>query len=181
MGGWVDYAVNRYILFFSIIGFLTCMGFFSGCSDPDGSSTKNTNTIIGFWFPCELASSLGETADNCMTLDDDGYQFTIDGEIYDIEEATQTSEPECGQSPCFNSGKRSIAINQNLIGTYTYDGDSLHIDLFALGHNSQTVLTKRCSETLIWDISEEYFRYMSYCLPFESPIIKRYNGGVTIN
>jgi len=152
------------------------MGVFSGCSDPDDSSTKNTNTIIGFWFPCELASSLGETADNCMTLDDDGYQFTIDGEIYDIEEATQTSEPECGQSPCFNSGKRSIAINQNLIGTYTYDGASITINLPAKSPNWQI-----CDENVIWEISDDLFENQSSCLSFESSFVKRYKGEVTIN
>ena len=152
------------------------MGVFSGCSDPDDSSTKNTNTIIGFWFPCELASSLGETADDCMTLDDDGYQFTIDGEIYDIEEATQTSEPECGQSPCFNSEKRSIAINKNLIGTYTYDGASITINLPAKSPNWQI-----CDENVIWEISDDLFENQSSCLSFESSFVKRYKGEVTIN
>ncbi len=173
--------MNRFILFFFFIGFLISIKCLSGCSEPDESSPKDTNTIVGFWFSCELASTSGETSDDCMTLDDDGYQFTIDGEIYDIEEATQNSEPECGQSPCFNSGKRSITINRNLIGTYTYDNDSLHIDLFAIAPNSQTVLTKQCNETLIWDINTDYFRHISYCLPCESPLIKRYTGGVNIN
>ena len=171
MGGWVDYAVNRYILFFSIIGFLTCMGFFSGCSDPDGSSTKNTNTIIGFWFGCEFGSS-----DGCIILDDDGYQFTDEGEIYDIEESTQGSEPECGQSPCFNGDKRSLTINRNLIGTYTYDGASITINLPAKSPNWQI-----CDENVIWEISDDLFENQSSCLSFESSFVKRYKGEVTIN
>jgi len=47
----------------------------------DGSSNENTTTVVGFWFACEFGSS-----NDCMILDDDGYQFTTEGEIYDIEE-----------------------------------------------------------------------------------------------
>jgi len=158
----------------------------SSCTDQNNNSENNAgpeseNTIIGFWFPCEFASSSGETSDDCMTLDDDGYQFTIDGEVYDLEEATQNSEEQCNGSPCFNFEAKSITVNRNLIGTYKYSGDSLFIDLFAISPNHQSVLNIECSETILWNLYSEYFRHMSYCLPFESSLVKKYNGQVNIN
>ena len=166
--------MNRFILFFFFIGFLISIKCLSGCSEPDNSSPKDTNTIVGFWFSCELASTSGETSDDCMTLDDDGYQFTIDGEIYDIEEATQNSEPECGQSPCFRSDQRSITVYRQLIGTYTYDDNSLEIVL-------DSDIMPACTENVIWNTNDDFFENQSSCLYFESTHIKRYTGEVTFN
>ena len=63
-----------------IIVLLFWLGGLAGCSDSAGSSKENTANIVGFWFACEFGSS-----SDCMILDDDGYQFTTDGEIYDID------------------------------------------------------------------------------------------------
>ena len=113
--GWlVDLDMGKFILVF-IINFSLLLIVFKilSCTDQNNNIENNANlgnenTIIGFWFPCEFASSSGETSDDCMTLDDDGYQFTLDGEIYDLEEATQNSEEQCNGSPCFNFETKSI-------------------------------------------------------------------------
>ena len=163
--------MSRYISLFLFISSLLYMGLVSGCSESDDNKAKNTNTHSGFQFGCEFGSS-----DGCIILDDDGYQFTDEGEIYDIEESTQGSEPECGQSPCFNGDKRSLTINRNLIGTYTYDGASITINLPAKSPNWQI-----CDENVIWEISDDLFENQSSCLSFESSFVKRYKGEVTIN
>ena len=137
--------------------------------DSTGSSNENTTTVVGFWFACEFGSS-----NDCMILDDDGYQFTTEGEIYDIEEATQGSEPECGQSPCFRADQKSLTVNRGLIGTYTYDDTSVTI---ALDPNVRPA----CTENVIWNTSVDFFETQSSCLPFESTHVKRYTGVVTIN
>ena len=137
--------------------------------DSTGSSNENTTTVVGFWFACEFGSS-----NDCMILDDDGYQFTTEGEIYDIEEATQGSEPECGQSPCFRADQKSLTVNRELIGTYTYDDTSVTI---ALDPNVRPA----CTENVIWNTSVDFFETQSSCLPFESTHVKRYTGVVTIN
>ena len=102
-----------------IVVFMVWIGGLAGCSDSTGSSKENTTTIVGFWFACEFGSS-----SDCMILDDDGYQFTTDGEIYDIEEVTQGSEPECGGSPCFRADQRSITVYRQLIGCLLYTSPS---------------------------------------------------------
>ena len=137
--------------------------------DSTGSSNENTTTVVGFWFACEFGSS-----NDCMILDDDGYQFTTEGEIYDIEEATQGSEPECGQSPCFKADQRSLTVNRELIGTYTYDDMSVTITL-------DPNVRPACTENVIWNTSVDFFETQSSCLPFESTHVKRYTGAVTIN
>ena len=179
--------MGKFILVF-IINFSLILIVFKilSCTDQNNNIENNANlgnenTIIGFWFPCEFASSSGETSDDCMTLDDDGYQFTLDGEIYDLEEATQNSEEQCNGSPCFNFETKSITVNRNLIGTYKYSEDSLFIDLFAISPNYQSLLDIECSETILWDINSEYFRHISYCLPFESSLVKKFDGEVNIN
>ena len=125
------------------------IGGLAGCSDSTGSSKENTANIIGFWFACEFGSS-----SDCMILDDDGYQFTTDGEIYDIEEVNQGSEPECGQSPCFRSDQRSITVYRQLIGTYTYDDNSVEIVL-------DSDVMPACTENIIWDTSADFFETQS--------------------
>ena len=152
-----------------IVVFLVWIGGLAGCSDSTGSSKENTTTVVGFWFACEFGSS-----NDCMILDDDGYQFTTEGEIYDIEEATQGSEPECGQSPCFRADQKSLTVNRELIGTYTYDDMSVTI---ALDPNVRPA----CTENVIWNTSANFFESQSSCLPFESTHVKRYTGVVTIN
>ncbi len=137
--------------------------------DSTGSSNENTTTVVGFWFACEFGSS-----NDCMILDDDGYQFTTEGEIYDIEEVTQGSEPECGQSPCFQADQKSLTVNRGLIGTYTHDDTSVTI---ALDPNVRPA----CTENVIWNTSVDFFETQSSCLPFESTHVKRYTGVVTIN
>ena len=125
--------------------FLVWIGGLVGCSDSTGNNKENTNTVVGFWFACEFGSS-----NDCMILDDDGYQFTTDGEIYDIEEVTQGSEPECGQSPCFRSDQRSITVYRQLIGTYTYDDNSLEIVL-------DSDIMPACTENVIWNTNDDFF------------------------
>ena len=138
--------------------------------DSTGSSNENTTTVVGFWFACEFGSS----NDDCMILDDDGYQFTTEGEIYDIEEVTQESETECGQSPCFRADQNSLTVNRWLIGTYTHDDTSVTI---ALDPNVRPA----CTENVIWNTSADFFETQSSCLLFESTHVKRYTGVVTIN
>ena len=152
-----------------IIVFLVWLGGLAGCSDSTGSSKENTTTIVGYWFACEFGSS-----SDCMILDDDGYQFTSDGEIYDIEEVSQGSEPECGQSPCFRSDQRSLTVYRQLIGTYTYDDNSVAIVL-------DSDVMPACTEDVIWNTSADFFETQSSCLPFESTHIKKYTGEVTFN
>ena len=161
--------MDKKLLFsFSIILMLLV---FSGCSDQNDNSTKNENNIVGFWFGCEFGSS-----NNCSIFDDDGYEFTDSGEIYDVEETTQGSETECGYSPCFEENQKSITINRWLIGTYTYDGSSIIIDLPSMSSNWQV-----CNENIIWEGGNDFFENQSSCLPFESSYIKRYQGEVSIN
>ena len=151
-----------------IIVFLFWLGGLAGCSDSAGSSKENTANIIGFWFACEFGSS-----SDCMILDDDGYQFTTDGEIYDIEEVAQGSEPECGGSPCFRADQRSITVYRQLIGTYTYDDNSLEIVL-------DSDIMPACTENVIWNTNDDFFENQSSCLYFESTHIRRYTGEVTL-
>ena len=152
-----------------IVVFLVWIGGLAGCSDSTGSSKENTTTVVGFWFACEFGSS-----NDCMILDDDGYQFSTEGDIYDIEEATQGSEPECGQSPCFRADQRSLTVYRELIGTYTYDDTSVTIVL-------DPNVRPACTENVIWNTSADFFETQSSCLPFESTHVKRYTGVVTIN
>ena len=140
----------------------------AGCSDSTGSGKESITPVIGFWFACEIGAS-----SDCMILDDDGYQFTADGEVYDIYEVTQGSEPECGGSPCFRADQRSITVYRQLIGTYTYDDNSLEIVL-------DSDIMPACTENVIWNTYDDFFENQSSCLYFQSTHIRKYTGEVTL-
>ena len=153
-----------------IVMFLAWMGTFTGCSDST-SSLENITEDGSFWFACEF-----DSLNNCLILDDDGYQFTNDGKIYDLEEATQQSEPECGESPCFRADNSSITVKREFIGTYTYDSASSTLTI-----NIDPGARDACTENVIWNISDDFFETQSLCLSFESTHAKRYTGEVNIN
>ena len=149
---------------------------FTSCADilyVEQSSTQNDislATIKGFWFSCEF----GFLDIDCMTLDDDGVQFTDDGNVFYVEEHTQMSEDECSLSPCFDYSIPTITVNRQLLGSYTYSDSSLIINF-----QSNSVL---CAELITWNNDISFFREgASLCLPWESPYIKKYTGEVVIN
>ena len=107
----------------SITVSLVLTGALAGC----GSTEPEDASIVGYWFGCELG-----LADNCQILDDDGYQFAADNQVYDIEETTQNVEPECGTSNCFRADRPSIAVDRFLVGTYSYEGTSLTVTIGVL-------------------------------------------------
>lgn len=152
-----------------IIVALIWVGVFEGCSDSSGDD-ENAETLSGyFWFSCEFDTSI-----TCEILDDDGYQFTTDGNIYEIEEAGQGVLPECGESNCFRADNPSITVDRELIGTYSIDGDSI------------TITLEGCTETLFWNISDvgsNIFEIYPSCLIIVNSLrnVKRYTGEVFLN
>jgi hypothetical protein len=145
-------------LSFWIIGIIGCEDYYG--TQP--SIKEQINTLEGFWFACEFS--------DCLILDDDGYHFTSDGEIYYVEEATQNSESECGGSPCFWADQESISVDRGLIGEYTYSNDSLKITIDSYYGG--------CNEQIPWNTSTDFFEPQSLCLPFQTSLVKKFSGQV---
>jgi hypothetical protein len=148
----------------SLLGIIGIIGII-GCEDYYGtqpSSKEKVNTLEGFWFACEF--------DDCLILDDDGYHFTSNGEIYYVEEATQNSESECGGSPCFWADQESISVDRGLVGEYTYSNGSLKITIDSYYGG--------CDELIPWNTSADFFEPQSSCLPFQTSLVKKFSGQV---
>ena len=154
----------RKIYLFNITSLFWIIGII-GCDDYYGtqpSIKEQVNTVEGFWFACEF--------DDCLILDDDGYHFTNNGEIYFVEESTQNSAPECGGSPCFWADQESISVYRGLAGYYTYSNDSLKITIDSEFGG--------CTEQILWNTSVDFFEPQSSCLPFQTSLVKRFLGKV---
>ena len=145
---------------------LACATLLMSCGD-DNPTGPVEPAVVGFWFKCELG-----LADDCATLDNDGYQFTSDGQVYEIAETSQSSLPQCGTSNCFAADEPSIEITRILVGSYTYDVTSLAISVGA------------CSETVTWSVTADRVEYSGACLDrlgnAADDLVREYTGTVTV-
>lgn len=160
--------IKLFTLIFTIISVMI------SCADillEESTTNQSISDIEGFWFACEFGS-----ADiDCRFFDDDGLQFSSDGNVYDIETFMIDSDPGCGPSPCFDSFRPTILINRQLVGNYIYNDSSLTFNF-----GTDTV----CIENLLWNSDISFFRdSLSLCSTFSQSFLyfKKYKGEVVIN
>jgi len=141
--------------------------FAGGCSGDD-LTTVEDERLLGYWFKCELG-----LADSCAVLDDDGHQFATGGELYLIEEADQRTLPECPGSNCFAGNLSAINVTRTLIGTYSYDGSTLAVEVGST-----------CQESVAW-VPTNPTSYSGTCLEglmnATDGLVRRFGGTVTVN
>jgi len=154
--------------------FLLCLvgvGFtLTGCQKevvkPDVKSALLDNDIVGNWFGCEFGSKYNtntSTDKDCLIVDDDGFQFSKNGNLYKLEERTQNREWQCGRSPCFKLDRESISARKKKIGSYSYSDGVLN------------VVTNKCSDSSSVYLLNDKAVFESGCLNIDNHA-RKYNG-----
>ena len=151
---------------FLVFGFLswTLGGCLSGNADFDDNKGNNIdNTIVGFWFECEF-----DEDDDCHILDNDGYQFTSEGILYQVQESTGNSESECDGSPCFRPDLPNIFVDRVKIGIFNFDGQFITLEV------------GNCASTFEVRLGEHYTHLTTNgCVNFRG-LYGKYKGSVTL-
>ena len=163
--------MKLFILIFTILIFMiSCADVLyeeeAASGDKSIEAAIGDKSIEGFWFACEFGS---EDTD-CMIFDDDGLQFTEDGEVYYIQEYTQMSEEVCDGSPCFDHSIDTITVERFLVCNYTITDTSLFLT---------DSLDNSCDEPITWNDDISFF-IGNRCLGSQEPYMKKYTGLVVI-